>query len=107
VSGRAATDRRIYLALWLYAIVEGVGSARALERLTQQHDAYRWICGGVSVDHHSLSDFRVRHVELLHGVLSESVAVLMSEDLVKLPRVAQDGVRVRPTAGAGSFRRQS
>jgi len=107
VAGRPATDPRIYLALWLYAIVEGVGSARALERLTQQHDAYRWICGGVSVNHHSLSDFRVRHVEFLDGLLTQSVAVLMSQGLVKLNRVAQDGVRVRANAGAGSFRRQS
>jgi transposase len=54
-AGRPAIDPRIYLALWLYATIEGVGSARALERLTQQHDAYRWILGGVSVNHHSLS----------------------------------------------------
>lgn len=107
VAGRPATDPGIYLALWLYAIVEGVGSARALERLTQQHDAYRWICGGVSVNHHSLSDFRVQQTEFLDGLLTQSVAVLMSQGLVKLNRVAQDGVRVRANAGAASFRRQS
>jgi len=107
VAGRPATDPRIHLALWLYAITEGVGSARALERLTQQHDAYRWICGGVSVNHHSLSDFRVQQTEFLDGLLTQSVAVLMSQGLVKLNRVAQDGVRVRANAGASSFRRQS
>jgi len=107
VAGRPATDPRIYLALWLYAITEGVGSARALERLTEQHDAYRWICGGVSVNHHSLSDFRVQQGEFLDGLLTQSVAALMSQGLVKLHRVAQDGVRVRANAGAGSFRRQS
>lgn len=107
VAGRPATDPRIYLALWLYAITEGVGSARALERLTEQHDAYRWICGGVSVNHHSLSDFRVQKGEFLDGLLTQSVAALMSQGLVKLHRVAQDGVRVRANAGAGSFRRQS
>lgn len=106
-AGRPATDPGIYLALWLYAIVEGVGSARALERLTQQHDAYRWICGGVSVNHHSLSDFRVQQMEFLDGLLTQSVAALMSQGLVKLNRVAQDGVRVRANAGAASFRRQS
>lgn len=105
-AGRPATDPRIYLALWLYAIVEGVGSARALERLSQQHDAYRWICGGVSVNHHSLSDFRVQHVEILDQLLTHSVASLMAEGLVKLERVAQDGMRVRASAGAASFRRQ-
>ena len=106
-AGRPAIDPRIYLALWLYATIEGVGSARALERLTRQHDAYRWILGGVSVNHHSLSDFRVQQGEYLDGVLTHSVAVLMEQKLVKLKRVSQDGIRVRANAGAASFRRQA
>jgi len=105
-AGRPAIDPRIFLALWLYATIEGVGSARALERLTLQHDAYRWILGGVSVNHHSLSDFRVQHGEFLDQVLTQSVAVLMEQELVKLNRVSQDGIRVRANAGAASFRRQ-
>lgn len=106
-AGRPAIDPRIYLALWLYATIEGVGSARALERLSQQHDAYRWILGGVSVNHHSLSDFRVQQGEFLDGVLTQSVAVLMEQGLVTLNRVSQDGIRVRASAGAASFRRQT
>jgi transposase len=105
-AGRPAIDPRIYLALWLYATIEGVGSARALERLTRQHDAYRWILGGVLVNHHSLSDFRVQQGEYLDGVLTHSVAVLMEQKLVNLKRVSQDGIRVRANAGAASFRRQ-
>src|SRR5436305_2218933 len=105
-AGRPAIDPRLFMALWLYATLEGVGSARALERLTRQHDAYRWILGGVSVNHHSLSDFRVQHGEFLDGVLTQSVAVLMAQDLVKLNRVSQDGTRVRASAGAASFRRR-
>lgn len=105
-AGRPATDPRIYLALWLYATIKGVGSARALARLTEQHDAYRWICGGVSVNYHSLSDFRVDHVEVLDQLLTHSVASLMAEGLVSLDRVAQDGMRIRANAGAASFRRQ-
>ena len=106
-AGRPAIDPRIYLALWLYATIEGVGSARALERLTRQHDAYRWILGGVSVNHHSLSDFRVQQGEYLDGVLTHSVAVLVEQKLVNLKRVSQDGIRVRASAGAASFRRQA
>lgn len=106
-AGRPAIDPRIYMALWLYATIEGVGSARALERLTRQHDAYRWILGGVSVNHHSLSDFRVQHGEFLDRVLTHSVAVLMEQKLVTLKRVSQDGIRVRASAGASSFRRQA
>lgn len=105
-AGRPATDPRIFMALWLYATVEGVGSARAIERLTEAHDAYRWICGGVSVNHHSLSDFRVEHVAFLDGVLTQSVAVLMKAGLVTLQRVSQDGMRIRASAGAASFRRR-
>ena len=103
--GRSATDPRILMALWLYATLEGVGSARALDRLTREHDAYRWICGGVTVNYHTLSDFRVDHMVLLDELLTTSVATLSAEGLVKMNRVAQDGMRVRASAGAASFRR--
>lgn len=104
--GRSAIAPEVLFALWLYATLEGVGSARALARLTQQHDAYRWICGGVQVSYHSLSDFRVEHGAALDEVLTDNLAALMAAGVVKLKRVAQDGVRVRASAGASSFRRE-
>ena len=106
-AGRPAIDPRILLALWIYATVEGVGSAREIERLTQQHVAYQWICGGVKVNHHSLSDFRNEGVDLLNGLLTQSVTMLLSSGLIELRRVAQDGMKVRASAGASSFRRRS
>lgn len=106
-SGRAAIAPEILFALWLYATLEGIGSARAIARLTQAHDAYRWICGGVQVNYHTLSDFRVAHGQALDELLSDSVAALMSAGAVKLKRVAQDGMRVRASAGASSFRRKT
>lgn len=105
-AGRRPIDPKILLALWLYATLDGVGSARQIDRLCTQHDAYRWICGGVSVNYHSLSDFRTEHVGVLDQLLSDSVAALVHEGLVTLNRVAQDGVRVRASAGADSFRRR-
>ena len=105
-AGRPAIDPAILLALWIYATAEGVGSARALDRLCSQHDAYRWICGGVTVGAHTLSDFRVAHGSVLDALLTQSVAQLMAEGLVELRRVAQDGLRVRASAGAASFRRR-
>jgi transposase len=104
--GQAPADPRILMTLWLYATLRGVGSARELNRLCQYHAAYRWICGGVSMNYHTLSDFRTRHVELLDRLLTEGVAALMAEGLVTLDRVAQDGMRVRASAGSSSFRRQ-
>jgi len=105
-AGRPAIDPAILMALWLYATLDAVGSARAIERLCEQHDAYRWIAGGVSVNYHTLADFRVAHVEVLDRLLTSSVATLMAEGLVELTRVAQDGIRVRASAGAASFRRR-
>lgn len=104
--GRPATDPQILVALWLYATVEGLGSARALGYLCVHHHGFRWICGGVSVNYHTLADFRVGHLEFLDGLLTHSVAVLLEQDLVDLNRVAQDGMRVRASAGAASFRRR-
>lgn len=104
-AGRPAIDPAILLALWLYATLEGVGSARALAGLCEEHHAYRWILGGVTVNHHTLSDFRVGHEKALDDLLSQSAGALVSEGLVKLRRVAQDGMRVRASASAPSFRR--
>ena len=104
--GRDAIAPEILLSLWLYATLEGVGSARALSRLCEAHDAYRWLCGGVRVDHHTLSDFRVDQGAFLDTLLTQSVVSLMSRGAVTLKRVAQDGMRVRASAGAASFRRK-
>ena len=102
--GHPAIDPRICSALWLYATLEGVGSARALDWLCSNHHAFRWLCGGVSVNYHTLADFRVANLEFLDGLLTHSVAVLREQDLVDLNRVALDGMRVRACAGAASFR---
>lgn len=104
--GRAPVDPRVLLALWVYATVEGVGSARQLDRLCREHDAYRWLCGGVTTNYHTLSDFRVAHEADLDRLLTDILAVLLAEDLVQLREVAHDGVKVRASAGASSFRRR-
>ena len=104
--GQAPVSPRLLLALWLHATSEGIGSARALARLCESHDAYRWLCGGVSVNYHGLADFRTAHPDLLDQLLSESVATLSAAGVINLDEVVQDGVRVRASAGAGSFRRK-
>ena len=104
--GHPATSPRLLLALWLYATSDGVGSARALERLCESHDVYRWLCGGVSVNYHTLADFRVGCADLLDRLLAEHLAALAEVGLVDLSKLAQDGVRIRASAGAASFRRE-
>jgi transposase len=104
--GHPPADPKIPMSLWLYATIDGIGSARALARLCELHAAYRWICGGVSVNYHTLSDFRVEQVALLDRLLAQGVAALVSEGLVQLEQLAQDGVRVRAAAGSSSYRRR-
>ena len=97
IPGRPATDPRILLALWLYATADGIGSARALARLCEHHTIYRWICGGVGVNHTMLSEFRLESGEFLDRLLTSSLAALMKEGLITLdessPTVPRSGPR--------------
>lgn len=104
--GRPPIDPAILVALWLYATLDGVGSARELARLCDNEDAYRWLCGGVGVNHHTLSDFRVQQAAWLDEQLTRSVAALLAQGAVTMNRVAQDGLRIRAHAKAASFRRR-
>ncbi len=103
--GRPPPDPKVVLALWLYATLEGVGSARQLDRLCQRDIAYRWLCGWVPVNYHGLSDFRFDHAAILDRVLTESLTALLAEGVITLEEIAIDGTKVRASAGKGSFRR--
>jgi transposase len=104
--GRDATSPALLVALWLYATIRGVGSARELARLCLESKPFMWLCGGVGVNHHLLSDFRVDHKDALDKLFTRTIAVLAERNLVKVYRISQDGLRVRACAGAGSFRRR-
>lgn len=103
--GRNASDFRVLFALLLWAAIDGVASAREIERLSERDRAYEWLRGGVPLNYHMLSDFRTQHADLLDRLLSQSLACLMNEGLVDLDTTAQDGMKVRASAGSDSFRR--
>jgi transposase len=103
-AGRPAADPAVLLSLWLYATVEGVGSARELERLAQSDVAYRWLAGGVPVNYHGLADFRIEQADVLDRLLTQSVTALIGEGLVKLSEIAVDGTKIRASASKQSFR---
>src|SRR3954466_15304083 len=107
VAGRPAIDPRLLVALWLYATLAGFSSARELADLCIHHDAFRWLAGGVSVNYHTLADFHTDHLEFLQALLKQSVGRLRLQGLIDLDRIAQDGMRVRASAGAASFRRRA
>ena len=104
--GRDATDPQLLVGLWLYATTLGTGSARELARLCEDHRGFRWMCGGVSVNHHLLSDFRVGHADALDKLFSQVLAKLIQKKLVSVRRIVQDGTRIRASVGAGTMRRK-
>jgi transposase len=106
-AGQAATDPQILVALWTFATSRGVTSARALDQLCVEHLAYIWLCGGVSMNYHTLSDFRIKHRQALDDLMTQVLGHLCHAGLVEFEHIAQDGIRVRASAGAASFHRQA
>jgi len=103
LAGRPASDPAVLLALWLYAALEGIGAARAVDRLCEYHAAYRWLCGGVPVNHNLLSEFRRDSGAILDRLLTQSLTSLIAEGLVKPEEVSIDGTKVRARAGRNSL----
>jgi transposase len=106
IAGRDATDPRLLVGLWLYACVRGIGSARELARRCEESAPFRWLCGGVGVNHRLLSDFRTDHADALDGLFTQVLVTLVDKKLVRVSRISQDGVRIRVSAGSSSFRRE-
>ncbi len=104
VAGRDTTAPELLVALWLYGCVRGIGSARELARRCEEAVPFRWLCGGVSVNHRMLSEFRTGHGEALDQLFAQIVTALVDKGVVKVSRISQDGTRVRVGAGAASFR---
>jgi transposase len=105
-AGSPAIDPKILIALWLYAILDHEIRARRIARLCRESSAYIWLCGGVNVNHHTLSDFYSSGKDWLEEQIAAHLACLQTQGLVDFTRTAQDGMRVRASAGASSFRRQ-
>jgi transposase len=104
-AGRPAADPAVLLALWLLATMDGVGSARELDRLTRQDLAYRWVACGVPVNYHGLADFRVAHADVLDDLLTKTLAAFMAERLFDADEIVVDGTKIKASAGKGSYKR--
>jgi transposase len=102
--GRPDNDVRVMVGLWLWAAVNNVARGRVLARLCERDLSFKWMCGGLSMNYHTLNDFRVEHQEALDGLFTATLGRLMHAELVSVVRISQDGLRVRASAGTGSFR---
>jgi len=104
LAGRPLLNPHLLISLWIYAYSQGVGSARAIERLCEHDPAYQWLTGTEVVNAHSLSDFRVKHEQELKGLFIQVLGLLNAAGLITLERVTQDGTKIRAFAAPDSFR---
>jgi transposase len=105
-AGRPAWDPRLLVSVWVYAYSEGIGSAREIERLMEYEPGFQWLCGLAGINHHTLSDFRVKQKKALDELFTQMLAMLEKAELLSLERVMHDGTKVRAQAGVDSFRRE-
>lgn len=102
--GRSANDVRVMVGLWLWAARENVARGRRLVRLCERDLTFKWMCGGLSMNYHTLNDFRVGHQAALDKLFTATLGRLVHSGLVSVQRISQDGLRVRASAGTRSFR---
>jgi transposase len=103
--GRSCFDPRLLICIWLYGYSRGVGSARELARQIEIEPALQWLTGLDTINHHTLSDFRVDHKRALDELFAQVLGVLLHEGLITLERVTQDGTKIKAAqASMGSFR---
>lgn len=105
--GRPAIDPKILLSLWIYTILDGNTSARKLEELCSSHEAYKWICGGVSVNRTDLAEFRSQKPAKFDELLTSCLAVMVKANLINDSDFSQDGTRIKANAGFNSYHRKN
>src|SRR5258708_12980676 len=104
-AGRPAADPGVLFALWLLATMDGVGSARELDRLTSQDLVSRWVACGVRVNYRGLADFRVAHADVVEGLVTKRVGGLRAGGVFEGDEIVVDGTKIKASAGKSSYKR--
>jgi transposase len=102
----ASVDPKLLVALWLWATVQGVGSARHLEKRCAEHLAYRWLCGGIEIGHQALRDFRLIHGEALDHLIADALAALVEEGAISLELISPKALKTQLLTGDSTFRKR-
>jgi transposase len=105
-AGRPSWSPQVLISIWVYAYTQGMTSARAIERSMAWEPALRWLAADQSINHHTLSDFRMSQRERLDALFAKVLGVLQHAELVDLQTLLQDGTKVRAQASKDSFHRR-
>ncbi len=100
--GRLAYPPRMMLKVWLYAFCLQVSSTRRLEQRIREDLAFRYLAGGLSPDHKTLSEFLRRHRYAINSVFTQVLEIARKAGMVRLGHVAIDSTRVKANASRWS-----
>lgn len=106
-AGRDPWPPCLLIAIWIYSYSRGLSSAREIERQCRYEPGLRWLTGLRVVNHHTLSDFRVRQGEALQQLFVDVLGMLTLKKLITLERVTVDGTKIRACVNKKSFSRES
>lgn len=105
-AGRPAWNPQLLVSVWVYAYSEGISSAREIEGVMEWEPGLQWLSGLEKINHHTLSDFRVKHQQALDELFAQLLAMLESAGVLSLEQVMHDGTKIRALAGADTLRRR-
>jgi len=104
--GQRAYDPRMMLKIWLYGFCVNVRTTRKLEQRIREDLGFRYLAGGATPDHKTLSEFQRRHREALAAMFTEVLLFLRRAGMGRLGTVAIDSTRVKGSASADRLLQQ-
>lgn len=96
--GQRPYDPRLMLKVWLYGFSVNVRTTRKLEQRIREDLGFRYLAGGATPDHKTLSEFQRRHRAAIAAMFTEVLLFLRRAGMVRMGTVAIDSTRVKGSA---------
>jgi len=96
--GQRPYDPRMMLKIWLYGFGVNVRTTRKLEQRIREDLGFRYLAGGATPDHKTLSEFHRRHRDAITAMFTEVLLFLRRAGMARLGTVAIDSTRVKGSA---------
>lgn len=96
--GQRPYDPRMMLKIWLYGFGVNVRTTRKLEQRIREDLGFRYLAGGATPDHKTLSEFHRRHREAITAMFTEVLMILRRSGMARLGTVAIDSTRIKASA---------
>lgn len=104
--GQRPYDPRMMLKIWLYGFGVNVRTTRKLEQRIREDLGFRYLAGGATPDHKTLSEFHRRHRDAMTAMFTEVLLFLRRAGMARLGTVAIDSTRVKASASRDRLLRQ-